>query len=88
MSDKDLLPFSWLLFSHANFYEKQIVAYNVKGNKEECEKTLKTENENSRQPMIKVQILSHWRGLVKLFPKAFSPKTPDYGNLLKFCHWL
>lgn len=43
MSDKDLLPFSWLLFSHANFYEKQIVAYNVKGNKEECEKTLKTE---------------------------------------------
>lgn len=76
MSVKDLLPFSWLLFNHVNCYEKQIVAHNVRGNKEECKKILQIKkDENSRETMMKVQIASRWRGSAGLCPKALSPKT-------------
>ena len=82
MSVKDLLPFSRLLFHHVNCCEKQIVAHNVRGNKEECKITLQTKkDENSRQPTI--QIASHWRGSAGLFPKGLSPKT----QVVVICLW-
>jgi len=48
-------------------------------------------NQNSRQPAMKVQIASHWRGSAELFPRAslcLLSKDPGCGNLLMVCHRL